>query len=187
MAKGLVAREVYHLVYAAIRRYKVDSDESPEAIRHALEEFVPHIKELQGLLAYYVLDAGDGLIATISICTDQEKVEASNRMATEWLRRYMVTNVYSQDPLTSLSIQVDDPLQGPLYEGTSEPVYKQDLQLLSVPEVAEVLGMGRSWVYQQIRSEEMPSVHLGGTVKVRRKDLQEYVERRSRPQLVEDE
>jgi excisionase family DNA binding protein len=174
-------------VYAAIRRYKVDSNDSPEAIRHALEEFTPHIKEIPGLLAYYVLDAGDGLIATISICTDEEKVEASNRIATEWLRRYLVSNVYSQDTLTSISLQIDDPIQGLLYEGFSEPVYKKDLQLLSVQEVSEVLGMGRSWVYQQIRSEEMPSVHLGGTIKVRRKDLQEYVERRSRPQLTEDE
>ena len=108
-------------------------------------------------------------------------------MASEWLKRYLVSNVYTQDTLTSLSLQVDEPIQGRLYEGVSEPVYKQDLQLLSVQEVSEVLGMGRSWVYQQIRSEEMPSVHLGGTVKVRRKDLQEYVERRSRPQRAEDE
>ena len=174
-------------MYAAIRRYKVDTDDSPEAIRHALEEFVPHIKELQGLVAYYVLDSGDGLLATISMCTDQENVEASNRMASEWLKRYLVSNVYSQETLTNISLQVDDTIQGRLYEGVSEPGYKQDLQLLSVQEVSEVLGMGRSWVYQQIRSEEMPSVHLGGTVKVRRKDLQEYVQRRSRPQRAGDE
>ena len=168
-------------MYAAIRRYKVDSDDSAEAIRHAIEEFTPHIKELAGLLAYYVLDAGDGLIATISICSDLEKVEATNRMASEWLKRYLMSNVYTQDTLTRLSLQIEDPIQGRLYEGVSEPGYKQDLQLLSVQEVSEVLGMGRSWVYQQIRSEEMPSVHLGGTVKVQRKDLQEYVERRRRP------
>ena len=173
-------------MYAAIRRYKVESGESPEAIKQILEGFGPHIKKLQGLVGYYVLDAGDGVIATISFCEDEEKVEASNRMATEWLRRYLVTNVYTQDTLSSVSLQIDDPIQGPLYEVVSEPVYKQDLQLLSVQEVSEVLGMGRSWVYQQIRSEEMPSVHLGGTVKVRRKDLQEYVERHSRPQRAED-
>ena len=45
----LVGGEVYHVVCAAIRRYKVDTDDSPEALRHALEEFVPHIKELPGL------------------------------------------------------------------------------------------------------------------------------------------
>jgi excisionase family DNA binding protein len=165
-----------------MRRYRVDSNESSEAIREILEGFVPHIKELQGLTAYYVLDAGEGYIVTISICVDEEKVEASNRMATEWLRRYLVSNVYTKEKLSSLSLQIDDPFQGPLFEGVREPEYKQDLQLLSVQEVSAVLGMGRSWVYQQIRSEEMPSVHLGGTVKVLRKDLQEYLERRRRPQ-----
>ena len=145
-------------MYAAIRRYRVEPDESAEAIKQILEVFVPRIKELQGLLAYYVLDAQNGLVATLSICENEEKVEASNRMATEWLRQYLVTSVYSNEELKGLSFQIDDPLQGPLYEGVSEPAYKQDLQLFSVQEVCEVLGMGRSWVYQQIRSGEMPSV-----------------------------
>jgi excisionase family DNA binding protein len=35
--------------------------------------------------------------------------------------------------------------------------------------------MGRSWVYQQIRSGEIPSVQLGGSVKVKREDLEEYI------------
>ena len=170
-------------MYAAIRRYRVEPDESAETIKQILEEFVPRIKELQGLVAYYVLDAGEGLVATMSICDDEEKVEASNRMATEWLRRHLVTSVFSNEKLQSLSFEVDDPLQGPLYEGVSEPAYKQDLQLLSVQEVCELLGMGRSWVYQQIRSEELPSVQLGGSVKVLRKDLQAYIEQHRHPLL----
>ena len=55
-------------------------------------------------------------------------------------------------------------------------MYKRSLQLLSVSEVGELLGMGRSWVYNQIKSGEMPSVQLGGSVKVRREDLEEYIQ-----------
>lgn len=55
---------------------------------------MPRIKDLHGLWAYYVLDAGEGLVATVSICEDEEKVEASNRLATEWLRQHLVTSVY---------------------------------------------------------------------------------------------
>jgi excisionase family DNA binding protein len=36
--------------------------------------------------------------------------------------------------------------------------------------------MDRSWVYNQIRSGEIPSVKLGGSVKVRREDLEEYIQ-----------
>jgi excisionase family DNA binding protein len=77
-------------------------------------------------------------------------------------------------------LQVDDPFVGPLYEVISEPVYKRSLQLLSVSEVGELLGMGRSWVYQQIRSGEITSVQLGGSVKVKREDLEGYIENHRR-------
>jgi excisionase family DNA binding protein len=50
-------------------------------------------------------------------------------------------------------------------------------RLLSVQEVSEQLGMGRSWVYNQIRSGELPSVQLGGTVKIKREDLEQYIQR----------
>ena len=49
-------------------------------------------------------------------------------------------------------------------------------RLLSVQEVAEQLGMGKSWVYNQIRSGELPSVQLGGTVKIKREDLERYIQ-----------
>jgi excisionase family DNA binding protein len=62
----------------------------------------------------------------------------------------------------------------------SEPVHKRSLQLLSVQEVGELLGMGRSWVYQQIKSGEIPSVQLRGSVKVKREDLEAYIQRHRR-------
>ena len=170
-------------MYAAIRRYRVKPDESAETIKQILEGFVPLIKDFHGLRAYYVLDASEGLVATLSICENEEKVEASNRIATEWLRQHLITSMGGNEGLQGLSFQVDDPLQGPLYEGVSEPAYKRDLQLLSVQGICEVLGMGRSWVYQQIRSGQMPSVQLGGNVKVLRKDLEEYIEKHRQPQL----
>ncbi len=51
-----------------------------------------------------------------------------------------------------------------------------NLELLTVPEVCQELGMGKSWVYRKLRSGEIPSVKLGRIIKVRRSDLQEYLE-----------
>ena len=48
--------------------------------------------------------------------------------------------------------------------------------LLSIKEVCEELGMGKSWVYHRLRSGEIPSIKLGGAVKVKRADLNEFVE-----------
>ncbi|MDQ4003881.1 MAG: helix-turn-helix domain-containing protein [Actinomycetota bacterium] len=166
------------MYYAAIRRYKTNEDVTFEEVRSALDSLVPLIRER--VIAYYVLDGGDGAFATISIGEDEQKVETTNSVTNEWLKQYLASSIVSQEEVQNISLEVDDPLVGPLYEGVSEPVYKRSLQLLSVQEVGELLGMGRSWVYQQIRSEEIPSVQLGGSVKVRRKDLEEYIENHRR-------
>jgi excisionase family DNA binding protein len=49
--------------------------------------------------------------------------------------------------------------------------------LLSIAEVCQELGMGKSWVYKRIQSGEIPSVKLGHNIKVRREDLESYLER----------
>ena len=48
--------------------------------------------------------------------------------------------------------------------------------LFSVMEVCQKLGMGKSWVHRKIRSGEIPSIRLGNNIKVRREDLEEYLE-----------
>jgi excisionase family DNA binding protein len=166
-------------VYAAIRRYRVDSDLCSEVVKLILERFVPLIKESQGLMAYYVLEAEDGVLATITICEDKEKVEESSRVATEWLKQYLASSIVSTEELHSFSFEVDDPLQGSLYEGVAGmDTDGQSKRLLSVQEVCEVLGMGKSWVYQQIRDGELPSIQLGGSIKVEHTDLEEYLDNR---------
>ena len=48
--------------------------------------------------------------------------------------------------------------------------------LFSVMEVCQELGMGKSWVHRRIKIGEIPSIRLGNNIKVRRKDLEEYLE-----------
>ncbi len=161
-------------MYATIRRYRTNPDSASESVRHVLERFVPLIAETAA--AYYVVDAGDGVIASVTICEDEEKVRTSNKVAAEWVKQQLASGIAGQEELRSINLEVENPVQGVLHEGLSEPAYKRGLQLLSVQEVGGLLGMGRSWVYQQIKSGELPSVHLGGTIKVRREDLEGYIE-----------
>jgi excisionase family DNA binding protein len=49
-------------------------------------------------------------------------------------------------------------------------------ELLSIEQVCEELGMGKSWVYHRIKSGEIPSVKLGRNIKVKREDLDQYLE-----------
>jgi excisionase family DNA binding protein len=48
--------------------------------------------------------------------------------------------------------------------------------LFSVMEVSQELGMGKTWVHRKIKSGEIPSIRLGHNIKVRREDLEEYLE-----------
>ena len=50
------------------------------------------------------------------------------------------------------------------------------VQLLSIPQLCQELGMGKSWIYRRLRSGEIPSIRLGRTIKVRRDELEEYLQ-----------
>ena len=69
-----------------------------------------------------------------------------------------------------------------LEESQERPQERQGLDLLSMSELCQELGMGKSWVYRRLRSGEIPSVKLGRSIKVKRADLEEYLEKhRYRP------
>ena len=55
------------------------------------------------------------------------------------------------------------------------------VQLLSIPQLCQELGMGKSWIYRRLRSGEIPSIRLGRSIKVRRDELEQYLERHHYP------
>ena len=72
-------------------------------------------------------------------------------------------------------------------EATLFPQQQQrGVQLLSIPQLCQELGMGKSWIYRRLRSGEIPSVRLGRTIKVRRDDLEEYLFRHRYPAAEEE-
>jgi len=60
--------------------------------------------------------------------------------------------------------------------GQVRPQPRGGLDLLTIPEICQELGMSKSWVYQRIRSGKIPSVKLGHNIKVRREALEEYLD-----------
>jgi|SRR5215210_6875543 len=58
-------------------------------------------------------------------------------------------------------------------------------QLLSLKEVCQELGMSKGWVYQRIRSGEIAYVKLGHNIKVRREDLEAYLQAQRRVSIDE--
>ncbi len=77
--------------------------------------------------------------------------------------------------------------EGLLGESSLRPKEREGLQLLSMGEVCQELGMGKTWVYKRIRSGQLRSVKLGHNIKVRRQDLERYLEEHTFPPPVEEE
>ena len=72
-------------MYAAVRRYEGVTD-LQEAARLVSEGFVPLISQVPGFLAYYWVDAGEGIMASTSVFENRAGAEASTERAADWVR-----------------------------------------------------------------------------------------------------
>ena len=76
-------------MYAAIRRYHADPGSVDEVARRVNEEFVDIISDMPGFVAYFVLNAGQGEIVSVSFFEDQQSAVESNRRAEEWVGEHL--------------------------------------------------------------------------------------------------
>jgi len=73
-------------MYVTVRRYEGVTDPS-EAGRRVNEGFLPLISEIPGLVAYYWVNAGGGVMVSTSVFQDQSGAEQSNRTAADYVRQ----------------------------------------------------------------------------------------------------
>jgi excisionase family DNA binding protein len=78
------------------------------------------------------------------------------------------------EELESALLECEESIRG---EAQERPQERRGLELLSISELCQELGMGKSWIYRRLRSGEIPSVKLGRSIKVKRADLEEYLEK----------
>lgn len=71
-------------MYVSVRQYR--TNDMAEVTRVVTEGFLPVVREVSGLSAYYVIDAGDGNLVTITVAEDQAGVEESVSKAGDWVR-----------------------------------------------------------------------------------------------------
>ncbi|MFC8276827.1 hypothetical protein ACFUJR_30740 [Streptomyces sp. NPDC057271] len=71
-------------MYAAVRRYEGVTDPA-EAGRVVSEGFVPLMRQVSGFVAYYWVDAGDGVMVSTSVFQDQSGAEESIARAADFV------------------------------------------------------------------------------------------------------
>jgi len=71
---------------ATIRRYEgVDAARTNEVVERVNETLVPQLRELPGFSGYYVIDAGNGVISSISLFETAEQAEESTKLVAAWI------------------------------------------------------------------------------------------------------
>jgi len=71
-------------MYAAVRRYEGINDDD-EAARLVRDSFMPQLEKVAGFVAYYWIDAGDGLMASLSVFEYKAGADESVKFAHKWI------------------------------------------------------------------------------------------------------
>jgi hypothetical protein len=75
-------------MYVAVRRYEGVTD--PQKVAKLVDEgFIPIISEMPGFVAYYAIDAGDGVMVSTSVFEHKEAEEQSNWQAGDFVAEHL--------------------------------------------------------------------------------------------------
>jgi hypothetical protein len=92
-------------MYIAVRRYEGVND--PQKVRQVAEEgFVPIISEMPGFVAYYHVDAGDGVIASISVFEHKDAEEQSTFRAGEFIQEHLLPLLPNPPQITAGKVDI---------------------------------------------------------------------------------
>jgi hypothetical protein len=92
-------------MYAAVRRFEGVSD--PQKVAQVAEEgFVPLISEIEGFVAHYTLDAGDGVIVGISVFEHKAAEEESTFVAGEFVAEHLEPLMPNRPQITAGEVVV---------------------------------------------------------------------------------
>ena len=75
-------------MYIAVRRFEGVTD-SQKVAEVAKEGFVPIISEMPGFVAYYLVDAGDGVMVAASVFVHKDAEEQSTFVAGEFVAEHL--------------------------------------------------------------------------------------------------
>ena len=87
-------------MYVAVRRYEGATD--PQRVGQVVDEiFVPLISELPGFVAYYAVDAGDGVVLSTSVFEHKDAEEQSTFLAGEFVAEHLATLLPNPPQITA--------------------------------------------------------------------------------------
>jgi excisionase family DNA binding protein len=92
------------------------------------------------------------------------------------LKQALQTHHQALELLESALVEFEESISREATLRSQQEQQRAGVQLLSIPQLCQELGMGKSWLYRRLRSGEIPSIRLGRSIKVRRDELEEYLQ-----------
>jgi hypothetical protein len=94
-------------MYAAVRRYEGITNDA-EAGRLVGESFIPLLEHVPGFIAYYWIDAGNGVMASLSVFEHKEGADRSVEIAHEWVAENAATLIPNPPQVTEGHVVASD-------------------------------------------------------------------------------
>jgi hypothetical protein len=71
-------------MHASVRRYRTRDIEALE--RKVEEEFIERVKGVDGFVGYYVIDGGNGDVASVTVCKTANALGEITKLAGDWVQ-----------------------------------------------------------------------------------------------------
>ena len=86
-------------MFATIRRYEsIDQARASELVKKADETLLPSLTELPGFSGYSLIEAGDGVVSSISFFDTSAHADQSTRVASNWVREQKLESALPNPP-----------------------------------------------------------------------------------------
>jgi hypothetical protein len=86
-------------MYATHRRYEgIDQSRIEELARKVNESLIPRLSKLPGFNGYFLMEAGEGVVKSITLFDTTSQADDSTRVAAEWLQEEKLEKLIPNPP-----------------------------------------------------------------------------------------
>ena len=86
-------------MHATIRRYEgIDQSRTDELVKNVDEKLLPRLSKVPGFGGYYLIEAGNGVMSSISFFDTSAHADESTRVAATWVREEKLETALPNPP-----------------------------------------------------------------------------------------
>jgi hypothetical protein len=87
-------------MHATVRRYEgVDASRADELKKRVNESLIPRLSKLPGFDGYFLIEAGEGVMTSVSLFDESAQADESTRIASTWVRDEKLESALPNPPM----------------------------------------------------------------------------------------